>query len=373
MIDALWAKVGGERALDRGKDDFADTLRDDIDFLEFVHAWWPPLDATEVLGWLRDEELLASVCEQLYPGQDQALLTKSWQADPGDWSVEDVALLDELRYLLGDPPEKTEDDDPLAFLISDEMPELTTVADRMFGSQRTTTRTEDDGYAHVLVDEAQDLSPMQWRMVGRRGAAATWTVVGDPAQSSWPVPEESARAREAALGDKQRHDFHLSTNYRNSKEIYDHAAAYAERVGLDADLPVAVRSTGVDPVSIVVDDLEAAVREAVSELLGAVDGTVGVVAPIWRRDTVESWLAASPECGDELQGGTTPAWSCSPPWRPRAWSSTASWWSNPARSKANPLPAGDLVRRAHPCHAASDRAGPRLRPRPVKPVGSVWP
>ena len=52
-------------------------------------------------------------------------------------------------------------------------------------------RTE---YAHVIVDEAQDLTPMQWRMVGRRGRTATWTVVGDPAQSSWSDPDEAAEA-----------------------------------------------------------------------------------------------------------------------------------------------------------------------------------
>jgi DNA helicase IV len=91
-------------------------------------------------------------------------------------------------------------------------------------------RVEDDGYAHVLVDEAQDLTPMQWRMVGRRGRTATWTVVGDPAQSSWPVPSESASARAEALRDKEIHSFHLSKNYRNSAEIYDYAAAYADRV-----------------------------------------------------------------------------------------------------------------------------------------------
>ena len=43
-----------------------------------------------------------------------------------------------------------------------------------------------DGYAHVLVDEAQDVSPMQWRMLGRRGQQASWTIVGDAAQSAWP-------------------------------------------------------------------------------------------------------------------------------------------------------------------------------------------
>src|SRR5690606_11413491 len=163
------------------------------------------------------------------------------------------------RYALGDLPERTDDDeeDPLAHLVDEQTREVTTVADRdVPAGQRTATRIEDDTYAHVLVDEAQDLSPMQWRMVGRRGRTASWTVVGDPAQSSWPVPDEAARARDEAFGDKPRHEFHLSTNYRNSKEIYDFAAAYAERVGLDADLPHAVRSTGVEPEERRVEDLE---------------------------------------------------------------------------------------------------------------------
>jgi DNA helicase IV len=154
----------------------------------------------------------------------------------------------------------------------------------------------------VLVDEAQDLTPMQWRMVGRRGRTATWTIVGDPAQSSWPVPAEAAAAREEALGDKARHDFHLSTNYRNSKEIYDFAAAYAERVGLDADLPDAVRSTGVEPEERRADDLHDAVRSAVTELAGAVEGTVAVVVPVDRRAEVTGWLESWPELADAIRG-----------------------------------------------------------------------
>ena len=147
------------------------------------------------------------------------------------------------------------------------MPELTTITDREFSPRpASTARTEDDGYAHVLVDEAQDLTPMQWRMVGRRGRTATWTIVGDPAQSSWPEPAGVRRAARRRSATRPRHEFHLSTNYRNSKEIYDFAARYAERVGLDADLPDAVRSTGVEPEERSVDDLHDGVRAAVAEL-----------------------------------------------------------------------------------------------------------
>ena len=144
---------------------------------------------------------------------------------------------------------------------------------------------------------------MQWRMVGRRGRGASWTIVGDPAQSSWPIPEESAAARAAALEGKQLHEFHLSTNYRNSSEIYSFAAAYAERVGLGADLPTAVRSTGVEPQVVTgVTDLESATREAVLDVAGRVGGTVGIVVPVARRSEVNAWLASWPELAEDAQG-----------------------------------------------------------------------
>ncbi len=302
LLDALWRQVRGDRALDRGRDHFDDAMLGDDRFVGFARAWWPALDAVEVLGWLRDPGLLARVGEGvLHPG-DAELLSGSW-ADDG-LSVEDVALVDELRYLLGDPPGRgpDADPDPLAHLVSEEMPELTTVADRVDGAPRPIGRVEDDGYAHVLVDEAQDLSPMQWRMVGRRGRAATWTVVGDPAQSSWPVPADADAARDTALHDKPRHRFHLGTNYRNSKEIYEYAAAYASRSGLDADLPAAVRATGVEPSQRMVEDLEAGVRAALAELVGEVAGTVGVVAPRARAAAVERWLRSWPEHADASSG-----------------------------------------------------------------------
>ncbi len=303
LLDALWRQVRGERGRERGKEEFIDTMLGDSAFVEFALSWWPALDATDVLGWLRDPELLGRVGDGVLSHDELALLSKSWKDRPqGDWSVEDVALLDEVRYLLGDAPEHAHEDDPLAHLVDENMPELTTVTDREFTRGRAMTRTEDDGYAHVLIDEAQDLTPMQWRMVGRRGRTATWTIVGDPAQSSWPVPAEAAAAREEALGDKPRHDFHLSTNYRNSKEIYDFAAAYAGRVGLDADLPNAVRSTGIAPEERRVDDLHDGVRAAVTELAGGVEGTIAVVVPVDRRAEVTGWLESWPEFAGAIRG-----------------------------------------------------------------------
>jgi DNA helicase IV len=306
LIDAMWRQVTGERGRERTKEEFSEEIRTNDGFLEFAASWWPVLDAATVLGWLREPELLARVSEGVLDDEAVRLLAKSWDTEDGrGLSVDDVALLDELRYLLGDPPivnTGSVDDEHLAAEDAS-LHEVFTAADREYagpsGWTPPTNRIEDDGFAHVLVDEAQDLTPMQWRMVGRRGRGATWTIVGDLAQSSWPVPEESAAARREALGDKPRHDFHLSTNSRNSSEIYDFAAEYAERVGLDADLPDAVRSTGMVPPRLTVDDLESAVREHLTDLAGSLAGTVGVVVPTARLGEVSRWVASWPEFAEE--------------------------------------------------------------------------
>jgi len=320
LLDILWRQVRSDRGRERGKEAFEDDLLSEDSFLEFVAAWWPPLQAREVLGWLREPEFLARVAEGILSYDEQQLLLKSWSSratdDPDALSVEDIPLLDELRYALGDVPEQAEDErdrDPEGVHGAGvDVSELLTAADREYSSGRAWTppayRLDDDPFAHVLIDEAQDLTPMQWRMVGRRGRTASWTIVGDPAQSSWPIPEESAAARAEALEGKPVHEFHLSTNYRNSAEIYAFAAAYAARVGLDADLPTAVRSTGVEPiVRDGVADLEAATREAVGEIAAQVAGTVGIVVPAARRSEVNRWLAAWPEFAEDAPSAAASA------------------------------------------------------------------
>ncbi len=314
LLDALWRQVRSERGRERGREPFQDDMLGNDDFLAFALRWWPPLDAPTVLSWLRDADFLARVGEGVLSQGDQALLHKSWQGE--GLSVEDIPLIDELRYQLGDLPERSAEQDEYGDHLGGDLKELTTSADREFATgpawKPPSHRIEDDPFAHVLIDEAQDLTPMQWRMVGRRGRTASWTIVGDPAQSSWPVPAEAAEARAKALEGKEIHSFHLSTNYRNSSEIYGYAAAYAQRVGLDADLPTAVRSTGVEPVQQgPVDDLEAAVRAEVARLADEVAGTVGIVVPVARRAEVNRWLASWPEFSTDAKSaaiaGDTPS------------------------------------------------------------------
>jgi DNA helicase IV len=137
-----------------------------------------------------------------------------------------------------------------------------------------------DEYAHVLIDEAQDISPMQWRMLGRRGRWASWTVVGDAAQASWPDATEARLARDQAFGSKVRSLFHMATNYRNATEIFDYAAGVIRAQVPDADIPDAVRESGVNPIIRAVDPagVNAAAIAAVEVLLGEVEGSIAVIS-----------------------------------------------------------------------------------------------
>ncbi|HEX2175616.1 MAG TPA: AAA family ATPase [Nocardioidaceae bacterium] len=291
LLDTLWRQVRGERASARGKDEFVDEVGTGNAFLTFVEEWWPVLDAVEVWRWLADPERLHRYAKDVLSSGEIDLLLDSWRDDRP--SVEDVPLIDELRYLLGDALEHQENFDPTVELHDETVREVTTADERDPRRLRTTQRIEDDPHAHVLVDEAQDLSPMQWRMLGRRGRYASWTIVGDPAQSSWPHPDEAEQARTEALRDKDQHRFRLSTNYRNSAEIYDFAARVARAAVPDPDLPDAVRRTGEQPQHLVADTAELAgsTREAVAQMREAVEGTIGVVATGARRREVGDWLA----------------------------------------------------------------------------------
>jgi DNA helicase IV len=95
----------------------------------------------------------------------------------------------------------------------------------------------------------------------------------------------------------QRHSFRLSTNYRNSAEIYSFAGEVIRQQIPDADLPNAVRSTGVEPEHRIFDAAKVAeaTADAAGELLQLVEGTVGVIVPPKLRPIIDPVLA---ELGD---------------------------------------------------------------------------
>ncbi|MEU5363163.1 UvrD-helicase domain-containing protein [Streptomyces sp. NPDC005925] len=296
LLDALWERSGaGARHTDP---ELAAELRSSFDedvtsedaFLAFLDAWWPELTPRTVLAAMADERRLGRWSRRVLNPGEVRKVARSLKRDA--LSVHDVALLDELQAILGTParPRRKRELDPLDQLTG--LEELMPVREETQRERAERLAQERTEYAHVIVDEAQDLTPMQWRMVGRRGRHATWTVVGDPAQSSWSDPEEAARARDEALGTRPRRRFTLTVNYRNPAEIAQLAARVLALAMPGAQSPAAVRSTGVEPrFAVVRDSLADTVRQEARRLLDRVDGTVGVVVAMNRREEARRWLA----------------------------------------------------------------------------------
>ncbi len=297
LVTALRAKAPADIEVD---DDahFDDLVRYSSTFREFVAGWWPALSATTVLRRLTDPEVLARAAGHELGRDEQQALTTSY-AEPG-WSIADMALLDELVSLLGPEPVDT-DADPSLFLEDGEVAEIVTMADRLTDSRDVDLSEPQSTYAHVLVDEAQDITPMQWRMLRRRGAQASWTIVGDPAQSSWPDVAEAQRALTDLIGTSPSRTFRLSTNYRSPAEVFDLASRYIVGHFPDADLPTAVRSTGIEPLLLETPTEGWAARtvDDLATLLGQVEGTVAVIAPPSRQQEVRAALAADARLAEE--------------------------------------------------------------------------
>jgi superfamily I DNA/RNA helicase len=250
----------------------------------------------EALRRLADPALLRRLSGSILSPDECALVSGSYQPANGDaldWTAADGAILDELVSLLGPVPEPEDREVPIFLEGGAEVPELITTIERL-----TPTREVDpfaiphETYAHILVDEAQDISPMQWRMLRRRGGSASWTIVGDPAQSSWTDAAEASRALSEIIASAPVRRFRMSTNYRSPAEVFDLAGRVVSATFPEADLPTAVRSTGVQPELLAMppDELLNAVSETVTQLLSLVEGTVGIICPPSRRPAVDRQL-----------------------------------------------------------------------------------
>ncbi len=300
LIDAFWAQIPEDVDIER--DHFDSIVADQAAFQSFLGSWWPNLRPESVLPRLADVELATSVAKKvLTPVQIEALSASYRGHDPESpaWSVADVALLDEIFALLGPVLIDADHDnyDPTQFLEDGAgISELVSTTDRVY-TRHVEVDPDDEGhstFAHVLVDEAQDITPMQWRMLRRRGPQASWTIVGDPAQSSWPDAKETHTALKELIGSSASRTFRMSTNYRSPAEVFDLAGRMIAAHVPDADLPTAVRATGVSPelTATTPDKWLTSLSSAVHQALSEVDGTIGIIAvPDRQQSCIDSLQA----------------------------------------------------------------------------------
>src|SRR5262249_50803589 len=194
VLDTLWRQAVA--LLGPGwkttREDFASDIAERREFIVFMRRWWPILRPVEVLTWLSDRDRLRRYANGLLDRRELDVLSAAIPDADAAVSVEDVALLDELGELLGTPPKPPRATDRYSV---GGVREVTTYQDRQAAARGAAYERPEDyrEYAHIVVDEAQDVSPMQWRMIGRRAAYASWTIVGDPAQSASQVDAAETR------------------------------------------------------------------------------------------------------------------------------------------------------------------------------------
>jgi hypothetical protein len=287
VVELAWRawekRPGATRTEADDREEFAAWLRSDEALRTFLDTTWPVLLPAAVLADLRRGVLpLRDLAHGLYDDDELRALGASWQGR-AELTAADAAIYDELAELLGPPPVEVDDDD--GWYELDELDDLarsaevTTFADRTRRTRRNLAEERDyRTFAHVVVDEAQDVTPMQWRMLARRARGATWTVVGDWVQSAWPDVQEVRDALASTLGRSRVRTVELTTNYRTSTEIAALAARVLAVIDATATAPAAVRTTGHDPVLLEGDPVDL-LPAAVERLLGEVGGTVGVVCP----------------------------------------------------------------------------------------------
>lgn len=259
-----------------------------------LDALWPDLSPQQLLG-----DLYSSPERLAETGADPRLYRESSAA----WTVSDVPLLDEAVELLGKDTtedrraerERRREAEYAAGVLEvmsmdelDEDGEILYAAD-VVGAQRLAERhSERDHrdlaeraaadrewtYGHVVVDEAQELSAMDWRVLMRRCPSRSFTIVGDLAQR-WS--SAGARSWDEMLSpyvtDRWRYRA-LTVNYRTPAEIMAVAARVLTEVDPAATPPESVRANGIQPTSKQVEDLNESVREAMTG-----ESSIAVIVP----------------------------------------------------------------------------------------------
>ena len=303
-------------ALDR--DEFEARARSDRAVMALVDRQWPLLTPERLVADLLGRPaLLADAAEGVLTAEEQAVIARpSWD---GRWSESDVALVDEVAGAIGPLPARTpkrpkltvEDRDWMADRVLAALGEEEDLSFNANMAAEIRDRIREDqvqrvegtpvrarvgtSFAHVVVDEAQDLSPMEWRMVARRCPSGSMTIVGDLGQASggWRRDWEDV-LRDAAPSAKHV-VAELTVNYRTPAEVMELAARVLAAADPRLRPPSSIRSTGEAPRFVSVEDGDVA-SAAASAALGALAsigaGTVAVIAAAPRHADVREALAA---------------------------------------------------------------------------------
>jgi len=260
---------------------FRKSLLQNRELLTALYRAWPLLEPADLVGDLWSVPAYLRMCAPwLSPDEVKQLQRRDAQA----WTVSDLPLLDAARHRLGDPEtsrRKRRHDAAVAAereqmtRVVDNLIEAARVADDEYGIGLVTMLRGEDfhdalvdesalpaadpdrlagPFAHIVVDEAQELTDAEWQMLLLRCPSRSFTIVGDRAQARHGFIE-SWQERLERVGFDQISLASLTINYRTPQEVMAEAEPVIRAVLPDANVPTSVRSSGVPVVYRSVSDL----------------------------------------------------------------------------------------------------------------------
>ena len=284
-------------------------VREDIgdtpEVREALEWMWPSLTPAQFLYDLFSvPSLLRSAGRRHFSPEELALMaipriSKESSRPPKDsWTMDDVPLLDEARWRLG-PPDRKKGRSSRAGQISGDSDDA--------ASSETTNLPPlcERTYGHVVIDEAQDATPMQLRMSARRSRNGSMTLVGDIAQATGPLSCDSWEELLEQLPSKWRsRTTELSVGYRLPEPIACYAAKLLDDINPDLAMPVAVQREGTPPNVIRTDKENLFSQVAAAVKQEAADAaTVAVIVPDDKTQaTADALRSAGIECATAYDG-----------------------------------------------------------------------
>jgi hypothetical protein len=258
----------------------ADLLRKSLlqnrDLLTTLNSAWPLLEAEDIVGDLWSVPAYLRKCAPWLRPEDIRALRRG---DPHAWTVSDLPFLDAARLRLGDPEasrrkrrheaiiaaEREHMDRVVDDLIEADDSEMLVMT--MLRGQDTQSVLVDETavpsidpdvlagpFAHIVVDEAQELTDAEWQMLLLRCPSRSFTIVGDRAQARHGFTE-SWQERLERIGLERITLASLSINYRTPEEVMAEAEPVIRAVLPDANVPTSIRTTGVPVVHGSASDL----------------------------------------------------------------------------------------------------------------------
>ena len=240
-----------------------DRLKGQIAIREALDWIWPVLTPSQLLNDVFGSHALIKAADPRLSEEEVNSLYKTRESSSKEifWSAGDAALLDEARAVLGPRPGKREED-----------------------SIRT--------FGHIVVDEIQDLSPMDLRMLSRRSLNGSMTVVGDIAQATGAWAHQNWESILRHLPDrKEAHMRELTIGYRIPAPLMELAANVLLEAAPDLKPPSSVRADGEPPIFVQVDvSFDFLSEVIIGELKKADSGNLAVVAANSQVEEIEILL-----------------------------------------------------------------------------------